>query len=390
MAKSKPRRRTARPVRRLVAFVDADVAKGGRVSRHQLTKGPESWQLERVGIVWARADERCLTPVGDELIDGPLAAVDTVAALERADLVVGHGLLQSDLRALAMLTPLPDALLDACVDTLVVLHQARGGQWATGLNLGELSWHTLRTRRAKHGNGRFDPGPGRRGFDPRDDARLHARLWQHLRTRATFTAPARALDHTPVTRTLDAAALDQLHGRQVLGAAEWHRRRLTRGTIHAQGQGDLTAAALAAAADTNFHDDLTPLRACATELLANAGPPHDTVLLAAFQLLGPGANLKARQALTAGRFARSVERLTAYTEALWKTVHPDARHRWRAAEPRYDPVVREMDFSAPHAAQAEQRQVYRQAGAAAERVHQAWRQTRSEPAAPHSTTAGRP
>ncbi|MFD8901293.1 3'-5' exonuclease family protein [Streptomyces ardesiacus] len=390
MAKSKPRRRTARPVRRLVAFVDADVAKGGRVSRHQLTKGPESWQLERVGIVWARADERCLTPVGDELIDGPLAAVDTVAALERADLVVGHGLLQSDLRALAMLTPLPDALLDACVDTLVVLHEARGGQWATGLNLGDLSWHTLRTRRAKHGNGRFDPGPGRRGFDPRDDARLHARLWQHLRTRASFTAPARALDRAPVTCTLDAAVLDQVHGRQVLGAAEWHRRRLTRGTIHAQGQGDLTAAALAAAADTNFHDDLTPLRACATELLANAGPPHDTVLLAAFQLLGPGANLKARQALTAGRFARSVERLTAYTEALWKTVHPDARHRWRAAEPRYDPVVREMDFSAPHAAQAEQRQVYRQAVAAAERVHQAWRQTRSGPAAPHSTTAGRP
>jgi hypothetical protein len=49
MAKSKPRHRTARPARRLVAFVDADVAKGGRVSRHQLTKGPESWQLERVG-----------------------------------------------------------------------------------------------------------------------------------------------------------------------------------------------------------------------------------------------------------------------------------------------------------------------------------------------------
>lgn len=288
-----------------------------------------------------------------------------------------------------MLTPLPDALLEACVDTLVVLHEARGGQWATGLNLGDLSWRTLRTRRAKHGNGRFDPGPARRSFDPRDDARLHARLWQHLRTRATFTAPARALDPTPVTCTLDAAVLDQVHGRQVLGAAAWQRRCLTWGTIHAQGQEDLTAAALAAA-DTNFRDDLTPLRTCATELLGTADPPHDTVLLASFQLLGPGANLKARQALTAGRFARSVERLTTYTEALWKTVRPDARHRWRAAEPRYDPVLREMDFSAPHAAQTEQRQVYRQAVAAAERVHQAWRQTRSGLAAQHSTTAGRP
>ncbi|MGW0477419.1 hypothetical protein [Streptomyces coeruleorubidus] len=163
MAKSKPRHRTARPVRRLVAFVDADVAKGGRVSRHQLTKGPESCQLERVGIVWARADERCLTPVGNELIDGPLAAQDTVAALERADLVVGHGLLQSDLRALAMLTPVPDARLEACVDTLVVLHQARGGQWATGLNLGDLSWHTLRTRRGQAWQRtlRSRPGPPR-------------------------------------------------------------------------------------------------------------------------------------------------------------------------------------------------------------------------------------
>jgi L-amino acid N-acyltransferase YncA len=94
--------------------------------------------------------------------------------------------------------------------------------------------------------------------------------------------------------------------------------------------------------------------------------------------------------LTAGRFARSVEGLTTYTEALWKTVHPEARHRWRAAEPRYDPVVLEMDFSAPHAAQTEQRQVYRQAVAAPERVHQAWRQRGSGPAVPDITTAERP
>ncbi|MGP3941951.1 hypothetical protein [Streptomyces sp. 6N106] len=327
--------------------------------------------------------------MGDELIDGPLSAPHTVAALERADLVVGHGLLQSDLRALAMITPVPDALLECCVDILVVLHEARGGPWATGLDLGDLSWHTLRTRRAKHGNGRFDRTRARGGFDPRDDARLHARLWQHLRTRATFTAPARAADPAPVTRTLDAAAMDQLCGREVLGAAEWHRRRLSRGTIHARGQGDLTAAELAAAADANFRDDITPLRACATELLGSARPPHDTVLLAAFQLLGPGANLKARQALTAGRFARSTERLTAYTEALWKTVHPDARHRWRTAEPLYDPVLREMDFSAPRAAQAEQRQMYREAAAAAGRVHHAWRHANAARPVPNKAPADR-
>jgi hypothetical protein len=81
MAKKKPRVRAARPARRLVAFVDADVAKGGRVSRHQLTKGPESWLAERVGIVWARADDRSLTPVGDDLVDGPLVARQTLAGV---------------------------------------------------------------------------------------------------------------------------------------------------------------------------------------------------------------------------------------------------------------------------------------------------------------------
>jgi hypothetical protein len=175
-----------------------------------------------------------------------------------------------------------------------------------------------------------------------------------------------------VTVTLDGGAMDRLSGREVLGAAEWHRRRLSWGTVHAHGPGDLSAAALAAAADSNLEDDLAPLRACAAELLGGVSPVEDTVLLAAFQMLGPGANLKGRQALTAGRFARSAERLTAYTEALWKTVHPDARHRWRAAEPRYDPVHREMDFSAVEAAQAEQRRMYRDSAAAAGRVHHAW------------------
>ncbi|MFE7392224.1 EF-hand domain-containing protein [Streptomyces sp. NPDC057582] len=40
----------------------------------------------------------------DELIDGPYAAPQTLTALEQADLVVGHGLLQADLRAVAMIT----------------------------------------------------------------------------------------------------------------------------------------------------------------------------------------------------------------------------------------------------------------------------------------------
>ncbi|MGW6145659.1 hypothetical protein [Streptomyces sp. NPDC055140] len=161
-----------------------------------MTTGPGSWLTDRVGIVWARADDRTHTLVSDELLDAPDVAERTLTALAAADLVVGHGLLQADLRAMAMVTRIPDALLDRCIDTLVVLHEARGGRWATGLNLDDLAWHTLRTRRAKHGNGRFNFTRARGDFDPREDARLHARLWQHLRTQGTFTAPARTTDRT--------------------------------------------------------------------------------------------------------------------------------------------------------------------------------------------------
>ncbi|MFE7707231.1 hypothetical protein ACFU6I_15790 [Streptomyces sp. NPDC057486] len=364
----------SRPARRLVAFIDADFAKGGRVTRHQHTKGPESWLVERIGIVWARADDRSLTWIRDELIDGPYAAPQTLTALEQADLVVGHGLLQGDLRAVAMITPLPDALVDRCVDTLVELHEARGGQWTTGVGLSELSWHTLRVRRAEHGNGPFGMTRGRGDHDPRDDARLHARLWQHLRTRATFTAPARRFTPTPVTTPLDETARTRIAGRETLGAAEWHRRRLGPGTIHAQGGGDWAAAGLAQAAAANLTDDHTPLRACATELLGAHDPlPGPAVLLGAFQLLGPGASLKARKALSGNHFARSAERLTAYTDALWKVLHPDARRQWAAAQPVFDPMARTVDFTAQQAAQEERRQAYRAVTAAAARVHQAYR-----------------
>ncbi|MGP3991499.1 hypothetical protein [Streptomyces sp. 3N207] len=176
-----------------------------------------------------------------------------------------------------------------------------------------------------------------------------------------------------MTFALNATARDRLAGREVLGAAEWHRRRLSTGTIHAHGRGDPAAADLAAAATANFTDELTCLRSCAAELSAYLTP--DSTLLAAFQLLSPGANLKARQALHIGNFARSKERLTGYTEALWKTLHPEARRRWKAAQPLYDPVRRARDFSAQQAAQAEQQQMYRECLAAAGRVYNAWRTT---------------
>ncbi|MFE4960462.1 hypothetical protein ACFRCW_42630 [Streptomyces sp. NPDC056653] len=196
-----------------------------------------------------------------------------------------------------MITPLPDALVDRCVDTLVELHEARGGQWTTGLGLSDLSWHTLRVRRAKPGNGPYDTTRARGDHDPRDDARLHARLWQHLRTRATFTAPARRFAPTP-------------------GPSRAARRLPTSGAR------------------------CEPQSTQGTEL---------------------------------NHFARSAERLTAYTGALWKVLHPDARWRWAAAQPVFDPVARAMDFTAQQAAQEEQRQVHRAVAAAAARVHQAYR-----------------
>ncbi|WP_331755505.1 hypothetical protein [Streptomyces sp. NBC_01643] len=268
-----------------------------------------------------------------------------------------------------MITPLPDALVDRCVDTLVELHEVRGGQWTTGLGLSDLSWHTLRVRRAKHGNGPLDTR-GRGDHDPRDDARL----WQHLRTRATFTAPARRFALTRSPRPWTRPPARGLPAAKSSGPPSGIAAALGHGTIHVQGGGDWAAVSLAQAAAANLNDDLILLRACATELLGTHAPPPDpAVLLGAFQLLGPGANLRAREALSGNHFARSAERLTAYTGVLWKVLHPEARWRWAAAQPLFDPVARAMDVTAQQAAQEEQRQVHRAVAAAAARVHQAYR-----------------
>ncbi|MFE5011722.1 hypothetical protein ACFRJ3_45300 [Streptomyces sp. NPDC056696] len=79
----------------------------------------------------------------------------------------------------------------------------------------------------------------------------------------------------------------------------------------------------------------------------------------------------------AGHFARSTERLAAYTKALWMVVHPDVHRRWRSVEPLYDPVRREVDFTAQQAAEAAEQQMHRDCAAAAERVHHAFRSRRT-------------
>ncbi|MCF2434295.1 zinc-binding dehydrogenase [Streptomyces thinghirensis] len=152
---------------------------------------------------------------------------------------------------------------------------------------------------------------------------------------------------------------------------------------------DEVIAALAAAADTNFRDDLTPLQACANR--TPWAPPARCTTRSCSPLPAHGARREPQgpPGLTAGRFARSVERLTTYTEAVEDGAprRPAPLARRRAA---LRPGGEEDGLLSSHAAQTEQRQVYRQAVAAAERVYQAWRQRGSGPAVPDITTTERP
>jgi len=263
---------------------------------------------QETGIVWARAGTRSISVRGQDLIHGPWAAEDTLRALERADLIVGHGLLTADLRALAMVAPVPDALLDRCIDPLLVLQEARGGRWGTGLGLIELAAVTLGVR--YHDVRRL----GR--FDPRDIAMLNLRLWHHLRTRRQITM-LRGPGASVEPWRLGEDVLEQLAGRTVLGAKEWRRRRLERGTIVLADRPDEKAAELARLGDANQAGDLGDLHACVADLVddyKNWMP--DPWLLGVLQQLVPSQNLPARQALARGGFRNSQKRIGAYHAAF--------------------------------------------------------------------------
>ncbi|PZG24668.1 hypothetical protein C1I98_35315 [Spongiactinospora gelatinilytica] len=150
----------------------------------------DGWAVARAGLVYAEWDgERCRI-TGDELIEGRHPASRLITALAGDQrLIVGHGLLRSDLRAVAMVTAVLDAVLLRSLDTLVLAHRLRGGRYSTGCGLSDLAWENLGIRRRKPHvpdrlSGGADPGlrVGRQDHAPRDDAALLANLRQTLIT----------------------------------------------------------------------------------------------------------------------------------------------------------------------------------------------------------------
>jgi hypothetical protein len=175
-----------------VVFCDVDYERSSRAHGPGVAPAPpEGWVVERAGLVHGEWDGTALAITGSEIVAGPDPAGALIGALSRAELVVGHGLLTSDLRAVAMVTDVPDALLRRTVDLLALAHRLRGGNFPSGCNLNalamrnELGFGPTKMRYAAD----FRPAPGKglaplrrdAGIDdPCHDALIIARLWEKM------------------------------------------------------------------------------------------------------------------------------------------------------------------------------------------------------------------
>lgn len=302
MAANQPRRPGQR-----VAFVSTTHFRGHQ--RNNPRSYPESWVYLNTGIVWARVGRTSMTVLDEELIQGPRAATETVRALDSADLVVGHGLLNTDLRSLAMLASVPNSLTDRCVDTYLILERARRDRRRTGLdNLAYFARATL-------GSTPFDQASGSLP-DPRLAARLTLRLWRHLATHRSFT-PSPSLGKHPCPQAVDDETYERLTGRVLMGTGAWSELRTT-GLLLPGRRPIATAAALAAAADATWDHDLTALYRTVEPLLD--GDPRRVLpiplLMSALQRLSSAENLAARRALGRGTFTDSARRTDSYRDAF--------------------------------------------------------------------------
>lgn len=303
--------RRRRPGRR-VAFVSTTHFRGHQ--GHTARSHPESWVFLSTGIVWARVGRTSMTVLEQELIQGPRAATDTLRALDNADLVIGHGLLNTDLRSLAMLAPVPDSLTDRCVDPYLILESARLDRRRTGLdNLAYFARSTL-------GATPFDQPQGTLP-DPRTYARLTLRLWRHLANHRSFT-PSPSLGKSPCAQGVDDETYERLTGSILMGARDWNQLRM-KGLVLPGRRPVPAAGALAAAADATWNHELTPLYQ-AVEPLLDGDPRRKLpvpMLMSGLQRLGPAENLAARRALGRGTFADSVTRTAGYRDAFAKMLN---------------------------------------------------------------------
>lgn len=191
-----------------VAFVDVDYIRAAHANGHRrvITSGPETWAFEQSGIVWGKVDldnrEPRLVTGAVELVTGPDPVTTLFDRLATADLIVGHGLLNADFRAAAMVAELPSWLVGRTVDTLDILTQVRSSvvssSYPTGLNLSDLAAGNLSgprrkaarwtpATRAMRADRRGDGGRSEGSPDARDDALVVSKLWSTLITVGAVT-----------------------------------------------------------------------------------------------------------------------------------------------------------------------------------------------------------
>jgi hypothetical protein len=359
VAKAAQRRRTGRRGERRrrplsLTFCDVDYERGSRAHGRGVAEAPpEGWLIERAGLVHADFDGERLRITGDELVTGCHPASALINALHGKQLVIGHGILTTDLRAAAMVTSIPSQLLDRTIDTLAFAHRVRGGPYPTGCNLDDLVKENLGEIRRKPRFPSSAPGlrpggitgmsPDRHNADPCEDAALVARVWEAMVTTRTLAWGAGKPSWThyegdtrPGTPA-GSADLDADHIAELVGtkphveAAEWAARIQGEGLIMRPTRPNVDALTLANLAAAHIPAP-EPVRLIADILQAAGEIPADRALKAedlymACQYLGVQQNKDVRyRALTGDNLTKVLREPVAW--ALWQLAHPE----WSAAQ----------------------------------------------------------
>ncbi|WP_424534258.1 hypothetical protein ACOZ38_28605 [Sphaerisporangium viridialbum] len=327
------RLRLERAGRLSLVFCDLDFDRASRPFARGTPAVPsDGWAVGRAGLVYAEWDGNRWQITGDELIEGGHPASRLVTALGRNQrLIIGHGLLTSDLRAVAMVTTVPDSVLRRSVDTLALAHRLRGGRLSTGCGLSDLAWENLGVRRRKpHIPDMLAGGPdpdlrvGRGDHDPREDAALLASLWQTIVTSGVLAwGSGLTAGGSKGSVPLTAEHIEELTGKRSQPENEgWRSRLRAEGTNHETGEGRSRVQRLIAA-------DLpspTMIRDLAERLqhtgLIPARRLSDEELYTACQWMGYGQNLDVRSRIAEGRpLTKALRQRVA--QALWESTHPE-------------------------------------------------------------------
>lgn len=322
MGKRKRRPVPARisPPRRVsLVLCDLDFNRGSRPFGRGVHASPQCWAPGRAGLVYADWDGQRLTATGTDLFDGPRVSSRLVAALCRSRrLIVGHGLLSSDLLAVSMVTDVPPSLAGRCVDTLGLAWRISGNRYPSGCGLTDLARANLGIRRGKPAY-RDYLGPAQRGdADPRDDAWLVGQVWEEMMAAGTLAwGPGSGLSSSPAGKTeLSGQHIDELTGRAIQPEAVAFGVWLQDCPV--------TARAL---------PTLDPVRDIAERLqpsgLIGPGDLSPEELLTAIQWMGPRQNLDVRERIVSGR-RLTLELRRRLGQALWESQHVDAMNDFMA------------------------------------------------------------